>query len=408
MAGNDFDSPLVVYLEAQGDRTLVNITDWSIDSDYLTSCDGFDFTLIADNLADIVGFEGEPVRLSVGGAVQLVGRIDQSEIGDNGTAIKYSGRDYISDLVECNIDPTFVIKEKQTLGAALLASCEPIGIKQIAETSDVKAVLDVRMGIPGKTRTRRTKDNKSKAFKSVTLQDLKPDIGQGLYEFWKPICARHGCTIQPTYRRDTLLISGPYYEQEPAFSIFRSLNDSPTNIVVRSSARRDYSSYPTHQIVQGQGAPRSGEKISNANLVIDAWGQAQYLQGEIQETLNWISYSGRRKPYDNLEALSVEKLYRLNVFRDDKARTAEEVANAARRLFADHLKRTLEYSVTLRGHIDPVTGALWAPDTIVYVHDEPCQIMGEELWVQSRKFSYRPGSGATTELLCIRPGSFEI
>ena len=412
----DNETPLVVYLEAKQDRAITKIKSWSIDSDFLVSTDGFEFTAVDADLDELRQLECEPVRLTVGGALQLVGRIDQSSRGDDGLAVTYSGRDYISDMVECNIDPTFVIKEKQTLGEALIAGCAPIGIKFIADESDVNVLIDIRQGIPGKTKRRRGKGksggknaggNRSKDFKEASLEDLKPDIGQGMYQFFSPLCARHGCTIQPTHLRDTLYRGGPYYDQEPQFTIIRMRKDeNNVNNVVSASARRDFSSIPSMIITQGQGAPRSGEKITKSNLILDTWFEAGAFGGELGDILGRLPFSGRRLP-GTTEELPVDRFYRLNVFRDDKAKNEDQVENAQRRLFADHLKRSLEYRVRLRGHIDPNTGAIWTIDTIVYVHDEVCDILGEELWVQARKLSYGP-QGAFTELTCIRPGSFEI
>lgn len=407
----DNESPLLVYLEAQNNRVISRIKAWSIDSDYLVSTDGFEFTAVDQDPEALRQLEGEPVILTVGGAIQLVGRIDQSSRGEDGLAVTYSGRDYIADLVECNIDPTFVIKEKMTLGDAIKLGCSPIGIDAIADDSDVEAMIDIRQGIPGKTKRRRGKGgkggNRSKAFKDASLDDLKPDIGQGMYEFFSPICARHGCTIQPTHQRNVLYIGGPFYEQDSQFTIIRQRNDYlNTNNVITATAHRDYSSMPSMIITQGQGAPRSGEKISKANLILDTWAEANAFGGELHEILNRLPFSGRRLP-GTTEALPLDNFYRLNVFRDDKAKNEEQVANAQRRLFADHLKKSLTYQVRLKGHIDPVTGAIWTVDTIVHVYDEVCDILGEELWVQARKLTYGP-QGAFTDLTCVRPGSFEI
>lgn len=410
----DTETPLLVYLEAQNNRVISSIKSWSIDSDYLVSTDGFEFTAVDKDPEALRQLEGEPVILTVGGAIQVVGRIDQSSRGEDGLSVSFAGRDYIADLVECNIDPTFVIKEKMTLGEAIIAGCAPVGIAKIAEESDIDAMLDIRQGIPGKTKARRGKKgsgkqgNRSKKFKEATLDDLKPDIGQGMYEFFSPICARHNCTIQPTHQRDTLYIGGPYYDQEVQFAIIRKRTDfqNPSN-VIKATAKRDFGSMPSMIITQGQGAPRSGEKVSKANLILDTWHEAQRFGGELRDTLNWITFSGRRLP-GTTDPLPLDKFYRLNVFRDDKAKNEEQVANAQRRLFADHLKKSLEYRVTLRGHVDPLTLALWSHDTIVYVYDEVCDILGENLWVQSRRFSYSEGQGALTELVCLRPGSFEI
>lgn len=416
MAQESEPSPLVVYLEAQNNREIIQIKSWSIDSDYLVSTDGFEFTAVSQDPEELRQLEGEPVRLTVGGALQVVGRIDQSTRGDDGLAVTYSGRDYIADLVECNIDPTFVVKEKMTLEEVVAAACAPVGIFFVADESDANVTVDVRQGIPGKTKRRRGKrgsgkksegGNRSKPPKEVTLEDLKPDIGQGIYEFLSPICARYGCTIQPTHQRNMLLIGGPFYDQDPQFTIIRMRADKENvNNVISATATRDYSSIPSMIITQGQGAPRAGDKISKANLILDTWYEAQQFGGELASTLNWMTFSGRRLP-GVFEDLPIDKFYRLNVFRDDKAKSEEQVMNAQRRLFADHLKRTLTYKVKLRGHVDPITGAIWSHDTIVHVYDEVCDILGEELWVQARKLSYGP-QGAFTELTCIRPGSFEI
>ena len=97
----------------------------------------------------------------------------------------------------------------------------------------------------------------------------------------------------------------------------------------------------------------------------------------------------------------------LNIrFRDQQARTATQLEKAAHRLLNEHLKNTLVYEVTLIGHVDPFTKALWSTDTMVDVNDEVCDVH-ELLWVMERTFTYGNG-GAKTKLKCIRPGSFEI
>ncbi len=410
MANLDTDSPLIVYLEAYDDLPLTTIKSWYIDSDYLVSTDGFEFVYVDDRPEFLRDLEGQPVRLEVAGATQLVGRIDETQRGDNGFAVSCTGRDYLADLVECNIDPTFVVKEKQTLGDAILRACAPVGITKIAPESDVAVMLDIRQGIPRKTRARRGKggkDNRSKSFKDATLEDLKPDLAQGIFEFLNPICSRHNCTIQPTHSRDTVLVVGPFYDQEAGFQINRSRSgNGGVNNVISASVRRNYGTLPTTIIVQGQGAPRAGEPMSNSTIIIDTWSEAQHFGGELARKLDTITWTGRRKPEDT-SPLGIDKIYRLNVFRDERARSPEQLENAARRLFADHLKRTLEYKVKLRGHLDPYTGAIWAQDTIVTVNDEVCDIQ-EDLWVQARRLSFTEGEGPMTELTCIRPGSFEI
>lgn len=53
------------------------------------------------------------------------------------------------------------------------------------------------------------------------------------------------------------------------------------------------------------------------------------------------------------------------------------------------------------------SGALWAVNTMVRVNDQVCGIH-ETLWIESRKFTFSPDAGSTTEIECWRPSSFEI
>lgn len=66
---------------------------------------------------------------------------------------------------------------------------------------------------------------------------------------------------------------------------------------------------------------------------------------------------------------------------------------------------TLAYRVTLRGHTDPETGAIWTVDTMVNVQDEICGV-NEPLWIAKRTLRFSPTEGSTTQLECWRPGSF--
>ncbi len=374
-------------------------------SDYMVSTDDFDFVVVAESPNLLRGLEGQPVKLTVAGVPQVVGRIDQTSRGDDGSAVTCSGRDYIADLVECNVDPTLVFKEGETLESAILKACAPVGITKVISAEDMNIAIDLRLGVQG--RVKKSKDNKSKGPKDISLQDLKPDLGQGIYEFLKPICDHHHCTIQPTLQRDTLAVAGPHYnEKKPIYAISRNRSQSTTNNVMSATVTRDYSSTPTMVIVQGQGAPRTGEPTGSATQIIDTSAQAKAFGGELREILEDVCWSGRRKPGETV-ALPIKQFYRLNVFRDDRAKTHEEIKHIAKRLFCEHLKKSLEYRVKLRGHIDPYTGQVWTVNTIVRVADEICDV-NEDLWIQSRRLSFSSMTGAVTELVCIRPDTFDF
>jgi prophage tail gpP-like protein len=99
-------------------------------------------------------------------------------------------------------------------------------------------------------------------------------------------------------------------------------------------------------------------------------------------------------------------LYRLLVYRDENARTAEQIEAAARRCVAERLKDTLYYHATVKGHADPRTGAIWTVDTMVNVDDDVADVH-EPLWIESRTLRFGSG-GAETDLVCWRPESFTL
>lgn len=407
-----------------------NLEEWSIKSSYLQSTDGFDFTILDENPDNLRNLECQPVSLYVNGNLQLLGRIDQTTRGDKGKAVTCSGRDYLADLVECNIDPTFVVKEGEKLGDMIVRASSPVGISKVGDASDIATARNVRtgrtfgdLGVP-------------KNFKEIKQEDMKPDPGQGIYEFLKKICERHGCTLQPDTTRNSILIAGPMFNQDVPYRITRTRTSTEKNNIDSATASRDYSSFPSLVIVQGHGAPRHGEATKSDQGIIDTWALAQQFvrdgsdtttttsggedggtitstnssqtsQGELGRILNDVTWSGRRKPGENNgDILAQHKIYRLNHFRDTQARTKAQLDNAANRLLNEHLKNTLVYSVILTGHVDPWTGAVWSIDTIIEVNDDICDVH-EKLWVMERTLTYG-ANGAKTMLKCIRPGSFEI
>ena len=414
-------------------KGTTNLEEWSIESNYLGSTDGFSFTYIDENPENLRDLECKPVSLYINGALQLIGRIDQTHRGDHGRAVTCKGRDYRADLVECNIDPTFVVKEGETLGSVIVRAGSPVGISRVADGSDIATVRNVRTG-------RAFGDLGSPPnFQNIKQQEMTPDPGQGIYEFLKKIIERHGCTIQPDVRRDSVLIAGPMYRQDVPYRITRSRASTEKNNVDKASATRDYSSFPSIVISQGHGSPRHGEATKSNQAIIDTWSLAQGFartgdnnittnpdnsegtndpafappdkpitgQGELGRILNYVTWTGRRKPGGkDGDILAQNKIYRLNWFRDQQAKTDTQLEKAARRLLNEHLKNTLIYEVELIGHIDPYTKALWSTDTMVDVNDDVCDVH-ELLWVMERTFIFN-NKGAKTKLRCIRPGSFEI
>jgi hypothetical protein len=393
------DSKLLIRFPVQGIGTD-KILEWSINSAYLTSTDGWSATLLDPNLESLDGFELEPVVLLVDDASQVVGRVDITTIGDKGSAETIEGRDYIADMVECNVDPTLKITQGMSLFDAITLAASPVGIDTVVSVDDI-ALRNIRTGIGVKAK------KPPKSFQALKAEDLKPEVGQGIYEFLNKFVARHGATLQPTDSRTTVGISAPNYNQEPIGEIVRTDDTvaSGRNNVISGVARRDFSRFPTFAIFNGRHA-KSGASSKGASQQIDVSEAAFGFNPDIARAVTNAIIPGRRKP-GNSASLGNGELYRLLSFKDDDARNAAQLEKAALRAVSERIKDLLTYNCTLRGHRDPKSGALWTVDTMVQCEDRIARV-SEPMWIAERTLRFSPQEGALTDLVLWRKGAFVI
>jgi prophage tail gpP-like protein len=416
------DPQLEIMLELRG-RRLTNLTSWSLNSAFFTSTDGFSFTVYDTDRKNLRGLELEPIEVILNGQSQGLGRIDVTTTGDNGSAVHCQGRDYIADIVECNIDPWVQFKEGMTVSDAIALACAPCGITGVISDDDV-ALRNIRTG----KSIASTKAPKN--FRAAKMDDYKPKPGEGIYEVCNRIVARQGATIQPAASRTQLVLAAPHYNQEPAYRIERTA-DGSHNTIISATATRDYSSFPTYTLFHGRQS-RPGEPptvISSTDIVTDGGVRvessvvkpgkagskssegfdmeafASAFSSEMFGILDGTIAEGRQRP-DKVTS-KPPKLYRLLYLDDKDARNLDQIYYGAKRAIAERLKDTLSYRVRIPGVIDSVSGAVWSVDTMVHVIDEICGI-DETLWISERTLSFDPGSGATTELVCWRPESFQV
>lgn len=397
------DPTLVVNLELLGEQ-LRGIKSYELDSSYLTSTDGWSVEVYQEpSESERLGrLELQPVEILVNGAQQVLGRVERTRVGGDGSAMALEGRDYISDLVECNVDPTLKIKEQMTLAEAIKLAAGPVGITTVTSTG-AAGVRNVRTG-------KAAGGGAGKAFDALKLDELKPQPGQGIYDFVNRLAARHGATIQPSTKRSELLLDEPDYKQSPLYRLRRGRGDSSAyNNIIAAEATRDFTTFPTCALFSGKQA-RSGVAGSPMSTQYDFLTLSQAFSSELGAVAERV-YPGRgpdarRKPGASAP-LGTGMLYRLLYLKDDASRNPEQLERAARRAIAERLKDTLSYRVTVRGHADPDSGAIWAVNTMVQV-DDAITGVSEPLWIERRALRYAPGAGATTELACWRPESFQI
>lgn len=398
------DPELVVRLELLK-RDIARFKSYRLASSYMTSTDGWEIATYDEDRDKLRGLELQPVEISLDNQQQLLGRIDVTEVGGDGSAVTLRGRDYLADLVECNVDPALQIKDAMTVADALTLACGPVGIDAILADSDIP-IRNIRTG-----KGLRGAAGADSSFKEAKLDDYKPTPGEGLFEFCNKIVARHGATLQPADARNKLLISTPDYKQAPLYALRRSakLPAGAANNIITAVAVRDYSRLPTIALLTGKGGPAGTEK-SGLSMQIDMKKLTEEFNTELRGISDVIfELSGklaRRKPGEPA-GLATGLLYRLLYHRDEDSRNQAQLEKAAKRAVAERLKDTLSYRVTLQGHSDPDTGAFWAVNTLVDVQDDITGIR-EPLWIESRTFTGNLSDGARTELECWRPESFQI
>lgn len=382
-----------VVLTDEGRALTPFVMAYTLESDYTVATDGWSLDLYSERPEDLLDLELQPIEILINGASQVIGRVEVTDASGDGTAIRIAGRDYLADLTECHIDPSFRTNAGETLASALIRAGAPAGINGVVDDADV-SMRDIRsrFGTQGR--------QPPKGMAAKKAEDLKAEPGMGLFDWMSRIAARvGGATIQPGLGRNQLVLSKPHYEQSPRYGIRRRRFNARANDnnVIDTRAQQDLSSFPTHVVAVGKVGKNGRTKKTTGVSTDTDWVGSDAIAGRL--------YRGRYKPDQGPRSGS--ELYRLRYLRDEDCRTELELSNLAARHLSEHLRHSLEYTVTLQGFSDPGTGATWAIDTIVDVDDEVRGIR-EPLWVASRTFRYSEGNGATTELKCWRPWSYVI
>lgn len=402
------ESALSVELEGVG--IFTNIESYRLDSSFLTPTDGWEFVVYQhDDPASLrrIFRPLAPVKLYVNGCLQVIGRIDGTEgAGESGASLRVWGRDYLADLVDGGVDPSLRFAQNTTLEEAILAITRPFGIARIegdgfAKTRNLLTGKTTRGGNPGA------------AMRKASLADFRPEYGDGAWEIASRMAARHGLTLQPAASRDAIVLAEPDYAQRPLYTLRRG--PVSQGQVLDGKARRDWSQVPTVTMATGRfGRPSEG--VGSARSEVPTFGPGALTDfwklPEVQRITNGtdgaspLTIGWRWSPKHAAEG-NTGLLYRPMFFRDADSRTQDQLNRVVRRLLAEKLRLTLEYSCKMSGHADPETGAVFAVDTMAHVTDG-VEDVDEPMWVVERSFSSDARQGPTTELTLIRPESYVL
>ena len=393
---NKGDPKFCIKLQKTGRLLLPQ--SYSYTQDFLSASDAFSFVYYDTNPSNTRGLELQPVEISIDGRLHMLGRIEKTTRGgEYGAGVFCEGRDYMSDLVECNIDPRCIVKDGTTLKDAVLYLLAPCGILEINDQS-------LRLS----SRTGKYFSPIDEKLSAKQVKDLRPEAGKGVYETVETLLARYGLMLQPSIDRNTVIVQGPSYIYGSVGRIYRHAGDPNDNLVISATATRDFSSMPTTCIFtgkQGTAVEKGGAKgLFRQWNMFSEW--VPYVAQELADILTGMVFDGRN-PIDEPKKVLGSTFYRLLYFLDHHAKTQEQIERSQLRAVSDRLKDTLRYEVTVRGHTNPVTGLCWSNDTILEISDDMCDVH-EDLWCYRVTFANSKDSGPTTKLSMIRSKSFMV
>lgn len=371
MPNADLDEIKVINLDTGAEFT--SWTSATMQSDFLTPCDSFQL----DCGAEIAGTElakqlraGTKIQIFINEQPQLTGYVDRTQVQScrGGTRVSISGRDFLGQLVDSNVDPRMQIAKDASIETIL----KTVLTDQFGIEYELKTNYDARSICTGK-KIGQKKNYTGRRSRKDPLKNVQPQDNEGAFGYLSKILTAHGYWLWAMPDGTGVVVSGPDYTQKPAFTLTTrySLNaneKTAQNNVIEGTAHNDETNVPSHVIVRGQGGP--GGKAAIKGMAMNP-------------------VASRFRP-----------VYIVNQT-DDKL-SAE---TRAKLFLAKQLRNWFHYECTVAGFSQ--NGTIWAVDTVATVLDEICGVEGL-MWVESRTFSKSRSSGTTTKLKLIPLGSLVL
>ena len=367
---------------------------YSIDSDFLTPTDGwsFDFgTEVEWKKLQSVLVPDAKVQIIVGGALQLSGSIDvvEASCDEGGTVINVQGRDILKPMVKGTIYPDIPYQKKNisqlveevlkyiyqgspptvyysnAANISLITGAGSAGASKWKVGAGVGAAANPSADFYKQEWVVQPADTSADAARKAQTQKelalIKPQQGESCFAFLERNLRRFGLWLWAT-ADGSIVVGGPNYEQAASYIVRRRRGD-PYPYVLRASWRFDRTDVPSSIIVRGVTtvAEKDKKQISgSAHTPKPIMFCPKYLKNDHGSTPEFCRNFA-------LQELS-------------KARQNEEV-----------------YSCTVVGHRNPVSGAVYAVDTVCRVEDEFLGI-SDDYYVKRRTFKKSVMAGTTTDL----------
>lgn len=420
MADSD-ESRLVIEFDDTGEM-YDGALSYSIQSAFSVDSDAWSATVANESKPSELRRKfqiGRPVKLYLNDRLQLIGRIGQtSGTGGDSGALNISGRDYIADLMDSDIDPSVRITSKMTLRDALLEGLRPFGITEIEDS--LETVTAKRMGpVKYELRPAASVDATSIAARlseiieinvstrkvsiDEPVEEFKPSQkGEGAIQWAKRLAAHHGGSIQPGSKRSSISVVAPDYTSPARFRFTR-----PGNIQ-RGTATRNGDDIPSFVTVSGRHIDAAQQAKGNFQGFSISGADSPCPLRNTREGRAFIEASGLvDRRLKRSEAVELPKLYKPMYHVDDQAKNKEQLIKSTQRLLAERARDFFQYSCTVLGHTDVASGATYAINTLAEVADD-IEDVTDKLWISDTTIKFDPGAGKVTNISMIIPGSYVI
>lgn len=436
------ESRLVIEFEDTGEAFDQTIS-FRLQSSFLTPADQWSCVVANESKPWLLRrkfYPGRAVKLYLGDRLQAIGRIGRTRSSGGGSgALQVTGRDYFDGLIDPSIDPSVRITNRMTLADALLEGLRPLGITEIE--SSLEEVTAKKMG-PVAFRTEKAalaqfaeefnsqRQSAADSGRSTVLfsdsfspdtqafidalpsqtvripitaqvRELKPNKdGEGAYQWASRLAARYHLSVQPGSKRTAVAVVAPDYSSDVRFSFSRPGN------VESASCERNGEDVPTFVNASGRFVDEKQQAkggFSGISLTDESAGFVNSNEGrKFVEASQMVT--GRIKRNESNEPPA---LYKPIYFKDDKARSAEELRSSASRMVANKLRGFFKYQANLNAHTDIATGATFATNTLADVQDQ-VEDVSERLWIAETVLSKGSGQGKRADITMIIPGTYRL
>lgn len=418
--------------------SLSNWTSYQFSSDWMETGSEWHVTVADGNMQALQALvqNGQKIVFKVNGVVQCTGLVDRisssSSKRGGGTTFTMSGRDTLSVAKDMCIDmDENVLSETTSIKDLIIKVFSPYGFTNVQVSDKVNrgkitqlATVYVDTGAD---------ELAEKQISVPTNKKWKPVLGETNYTYAERIGRRFGFHIWSSAEGNTLFCGSPDYTT-PAVGQLIHRNEwmnsglkssglgedvtdpSKASNVLSAEVVTEWSKQPTILLAEsslGGGTKKYARRqvimVNELLTSLDASGKEPPFVQKFIAKHKAADVIPRRSYVKKPDSIIDVDTLRLVVVKDDESKTLEHLRFFARSSMSRLQSQAFKATYVVQGHSQEIDGRthIWAPNTMVNVHDDANGVYGQ-LWIKSVSFHKDRSGGTTTTLNCILPYTIEL